>query len=224
MVSIFSDKATIIIRTMLSAPKKKWVVRDFEKEFNISCGRTATVLGVLRKKGFVTGTRAGRLAYSMLINKKELIAEWSKFYNFDLNTTHLYYSPKKEVLEKLREYFTKRRLSDKYALTLHTGANLITNYVNIDSVYCYLDSENFREISLDLRQGLDLKELKTGGNIFLIKPYYKKSVFLNRQKIKGYSIVSNLQLYLDLYNFPQRGREHAEYLLRILREKGESFV
>ena len=34
MKSIFSDKATVIIRAMLSEPKRQWTVRDFEKEFN----------------------------------------------------------------------------------------------------------------------------------------------------------------------------------------------
>ena len=67
---------------------------------------------------------------------------------------------------------------------------------------------------------MNLKELKAGGNVYLIKPYYKKSIFLYKQKIKGYPVVSNLQLYLDLYHFPQRGREHADYLLKVIKEKG----
>jgi hypothetical protein len=31
-----------------------------------------------------------------------------------------------------------------------------------------------------------------------------------------------LQLYLDLYNFQPRGREHAEYLKKLLEERGKS--
>lgn len=224
MKSIFSDKATVIIRAMLSQPKRKWVVRDFENEFNIGRSRAADVLSTLRKKGFVGGIPSGRLAHNVLVSGKELIEEWAKFYSFDLNDMHLYYSSERNILESLRKYFKRRGLSDKYALTLHSGANLITNYVNIDSVYCYLSPENFDKLSLEIRQGLDLKELKRGGNVFLVKPYYKRSVFLNKQKIKGYYIVSNLQLYLDLYNFPQRGKEHARYLLKTLREEGNGFI
>jgi hypothetical protein len=90
--------------------------------------------------------------------------------------------------------------------------------------YCYLPAENFKNASLDLRQALDLKELKKGGNFYIIKPYYKKTAFFNTQKIKGYNVVSNLQLYLDLYHFPQRGRDHAEYLLKTLKEEGKSIA
>ena len=85
-----------------------------------------------------------------------------------------------------------------------------------------MDPFHFDEILGALRLELDLKELKKGGNICLTKPYYKNSVFFGVQIIRGYPVVSNLQLYLDLYHFPQRGREHAEYLLRVLREGGKT--
>lgn len=224
MKTIFSDKASIIIRAMLEEPNRRWTVRDFEKEFNIGRSRSADVLSGLRRKGYVGGIPSGRLAYSVLINKKELLEEWSKLYSFDFNKIYLYYSSDKAILPRLKKYFENNGIVDKYAFTLHTGANLITNYVNTDSVYCYLDVQNFKDLALDLRQALDLKELKRGGNFFLIKPYYKKSVFIKRKKIKGYYSVSYLQLYLDLWNFPQRGREHAEYLLKTLEEKGETLA
>ena len=224
MKIFLSDKAAIIIRAMLSQPEKKRVARDFEKEFGVGRTRAATVLSLLWRKGFVRGIRTGRLAYSVLQNREELLDEWLKVYNFELNETHLYYATQKNILSSLKEYFAIRNQPKEYALTLHTGANFITHYVNTPTIYCYLKSEHFRDLSLDLRQALDLKELKKGGNFYLIKPYYKNAVFFNNQTIKGYNIVSDLQLYLDLYNFPQRGREHALYLLKTLQEEGKNFV
>lgn len=224
MRSFFSDKATIIMRAMLSQPDKKWVVRDFEDGFGVGRARAAAVLSMLRKKGFVGGIRSGRLAYSVLLNRKNLLDEWLKFYTFELNKTYLYYSHHENILLRLKDYFETKKRPGGYALTLHTGANLITNYVNTPAVYCYLRSENFNEVSLDLRQALDLKELKKGGNFYLIRPHYKNGVFLNNQTINDCNVVSDLQLYLDLYNFPQRGRDHARYLLKTLKEEGKSFV
>lgn len=224
MKILLGDKANIIIRAMLSQPDRKWVARDFEKEFGVGRARAATVLSILRKKGFAGGIRAGRLAHSVLQNKKDLLDEWLKLYTFEFNKTHLYYSPHADILRKLKEYFAMKKQPNGYALTLHTGANFITNYVNTPTTYCYLRSENFSDVSLDLRQTLDLKELKKGGNFYLIKPYYKNGVFFNNQTIKGYNIVSDIQLYLDLYNFPQRGRDHAQYFLKTLKEEGKNFV
>mgnify|MGYP003394139995 FL=1 len=175
-------------------------------------------------KGFVGGIRSGRLAHSVLQNKEELLEEWLKVYKFELNEAHLYYSAREDILSRLKEYFAAKNESKKYALTLHTGANFITHYVNTPTIYCYLSAEKFKNASLDLRQSLDLKELKKGGNIYLIKPYYKNTAFFNTQTIKGYNVVSDLQLYLDLYHFPQRGRDHAEYLLKTLKEEGKNIV
>lgn len=224
MKILLGDKANIIIRAMMSQPDRKWVARDFEKDFGVGRARAATVLSELRAKGFVAGVRSGRLAHSVLQNKEELLEEWLKVYKFELNEAHLYYSPREDILTRLKEYFAGKKAPNKYALALHTGANLITGYVNTQTIYCYLPADNFKSASLDLRQALDLKELKTGGNFYLINPYYKSAAFFNTQVIKGYNVVSDLQLYLDLYHFPQRGRDHAEYLLKTLKEEGKSIA
>lgn len=224
MRAIFSDKSSIILRAMLSQPQRKWVARDFEKEFNIGKSRAASVLSILRKKGFVGGKSAGRTAHNILLNPGELLDEWVKFYNFDMNKVYLYYSPTRNLLPKLKSYFSAKGLTKNYSLTLHTGANLITNYVNTDNIYFYLNCSKFDEVLLNIRQSLDFKELRRGGNVFIAKPYYKESIFVNKQQIKGFNVVSNLQLYLDLFSFAQRGKEHAQYLLKVLKEKGVSFV
>jgi hypothetical protein len=205
---------------MLSQPEQQWVARNFEKEFNVGKSRAAYVLSALRKNGFVGGKASGRTAYNMLLNPQGLLDEWTKHYSFGMNRVFLYYSPIKNLLSKIREYFNTKSLIEKYFLTMHTGANLITNYVNTDNIYFYLNCEKFNEVLLDLRQSLGLKELKRGGNVFIFKPYYKESISINKQRLKGFNVVSNLQLYLDLFSFPQRGKEHAQYLIKTLQEKG----
>ena len=44
-------------------------------------------------------------------------------------------------------------------------------------------------------------------------PYYRVSAFFDRQEASGLPVVSDLQLYLDLYDYPLRGREQAEQIL-----------
>ena len=221
MKPIFSDKASLILREMLRYPNREWVVRDFEKDLGVGRGWAAKVLSLLRGKGYLKGAARGRLASAVLRNREELVQEWVRDYDFALNKTHVYYTSDIGLLPKIKRFFDSYAKEKAYAFTLHTGANLITNFVRAPTTYLYIDTGDFKKVSLELRQMLDLKELKKGGNICLIEPYYKKSVFFGLQKLKGYSVVSNLQLYLDLYHLPERGREHAEYLARTLNEKGE---
>ena len=59
---------------------------------------------------------------------------------------------------------------------------------------------------------LDLKDAAQGANLVLMLPYYKHSVFYDCREIEGLRVVSDIQLYLDLYGYPVRGREQAAYL------------
>jgi len=222
MQNTFNDKASLVLRKMLQDPTMPAVAKDFIEDANIGYAWAARILSQLRNRGYLKGVSRGRNASSTLRNAEELIQAWTQHYKFEQNRSSVYYSPDENILPKIKRFFNETKYKEGYALTLHSGANLITNHVRQDNVYLYLDPTHFDEISLELRKALDLKELKEGGNIYLINPYYKNSVFFGAQKIKGYRIVSNLQLYLDLYYFPQRGREQAEYLLRILKEEGKS--
>lgn len=216
--NIFADKATFILRKMLSNPEKKWVTRDFTGDDGVSLGMAQGALETMAKKGYIERVKRGPGSYALLTNKDDLISDWVAEYRFDLNEVDVYYSPDKNILSKLKDY-----LKDKpYALTLHSGANLVTSFVVTDQVCLYFQHEDWNKDILELRQQLDLKELVRGGNIHIIRPHYKRSVFCGAQTIKGYKVVSNLQLYLDLYNFKPRGHEHAEYLKKYLEDKGKS--
>jgi len=203
---------------MLKDPERRWVVRDFTGPGGVSLGMSQEVLKAMEKKGYIERVKKGPNSYAILTNKEKLISDWVEEYNFNLNIIDTYYTPDKNILNKFR----KTLKENQYALTLHSGANLITSFVRTEEIFIYMNLKDWKKDVLDIRQKLDLKELVRGGNIHLIHPFYKNSVFFNTQKIKGYTVVSNLQLYLDLYNFQPRGREQAEHLKNILKEKGRN--
>lgn len=213
MKNIFADTASLVPRKMLQEPDKKWVVRDFE---GVSVGMAQGVLAAMAKRGYVERIKKGPHSYALLTNPEQLIEDWLKNYPFEYNDIDIFYSNDREFLKKIKAYFK----DGGYALTLHSGANLITSFVKTDRVFLYVDNQTWNKDQLKIKQNLELKKLVRGGNIYIIHPFYKKSVFCGLQKIKGYDVVSNLQLYLDLYNFQPRGREHAKHLKETLEEKG----
>jgi len=218
MKNIFADKASLVLRKMLKDPERRWVVRDFTGPGGVSLGMSQEVLKAMEKKGYIERVKKGPNSYAILTNKEKLISDWLEEYSFDQNVIDTYYSTDKNILNKFRKVLKE----NQYALTLHTGANFITSFVRTEEIFIYLSLKDWKKDILNIRQKLDLKELVRGGNIHLIHPFYKNSVFFNTQKIKGYTVVSNLQLYLDLYNFQPRGREQAEHLRNLLEEKGRN--
>lgn len=217
--NIFADKATLVLRKMLSNPTKRWVIRDFTGDGGVSLGMAQGTLEAMAKRGYIERVKRGPDSYALVTNIRELISDWVAAYDFGLNGVDTYYSPDPNIFSKLKEYLKNK----SYALTLHSGANLTTSFVLTDQVYLYFKPENWEKDILALRERLGLKELVRGGNIHIIHPHYKKSAFYGIRTIKGYTVVSHLQLYLDLYHFKPRGREHAEYLKKILEEKGTHF-
>lgn len=217
--NIFSDKATLILRSMIKQPDKKWVVRDFTGSQPISLGMASEVLLAMEKAGYIEREKKGAFSYTLLTNKNKLIQDWTKYYQFNLNTVKLFYNPELK-LNTLKDFFKQRDIEDHYALTLHTGANFTTSYVKTENLYLYIDKSISDKVFLDFIQQLNLKQLVHGGNIFVVNPYYKNSVFYGSRRIRGFTVVSNLQLYLDLYHFKPRGSEHAEFLKEQLEQKG----
>lgn len=220
MVNIFSDKATLVLRKMIRDPEKKWVVRDFVGSDGVSLGMAQEVLEAMARHGYIERVKKGPGSFSILTNRARLIEDWLKKYQFELNEIDTYYSPEKNILKRIKANLKE----DQYALSLHTGANLITDFVRTDHIYVYLITKTWDKDILKIRQKLELKELVRGGNIHFVSPYYKKSQFSHLQRIKGYRVVSNLQLYLDLYHFQPRGQTHAEHLKQILKNKGLSLA
>ncbi|MEE9176601.1 MAG: type IV toxin-antitoxin system AbiEi family antitoxin [Thermodesulfobacteriota bacterium] len=218
--SLFRDKSTLILREMLDTPDREWKVRDFVKKCRISIGLISRTLSFLDKLGFVERVNRGRIGYTRLIKKKELLELWIKNYDFSLNKVQSFYSPDEKILEKVRNFFREKDLDEFYALTLHTGANFITSYMFTEDIHIYLNHQSFDKIISEMQDRVLLKQLVRGGNVNFVYPYYRNSVFHNVRKITKYRVVSNLQLYLDLYNFAPRGREHGEYLRNVLERKG----
>ncbi len=216
MKNVFSDKASIIARKMLAEPGRKWVLRDFVRVGGLSLGMAQGVLAAMQELGCLERLKKGPASYTRLTDDALLLAEWVKWYKFSANAKYSYYTPHTGFLKR----FTKVIPSDKYALTLHSGANLITGYVNTDEAHVYLRLDNWAEELPLLREKLELKKLAQGGNVHFMRPFYRHGAFHNEQKVKGFSVVSTLQLYLDLYNYQPRGRDHAEYLKETVERKG----
>ena len=55
-----------------------------------------------------------------------------------------------------------------------------------------------------------------GGNVSIVLPY-DEGVFYGACKVNGLNVVSEVQLHVDLLNYPARGEEAAEALLRELK-------
>lgn len=215
--SIFTDKASILLRRILQDPGKKWIIRDFVKE-GISPGWVSEILTEMLKEGYIERISKGPLSYSVLKHPDKLIADWANWYKFKYNTVFSFFSPIKDIEGKIIRHFRNNNIP--YALTLFSGAKKIAPYVNDPRIHIYIPDLSILGDLIKFRETFNLMELKESGTIHFVIPYYKNSVFKYIRHYSGAAVASPLQLYLDLYTFSPRGKEQAEYLLNFLRRNG----
>jgi hypothetical protein len=147
----------------------------------------------------------------------DLLHDWAESYSFarrnDLRSFFCEAPTPEQVIDRIAS--VPAPAVGRYALTLHAGASLVAPFSKYHEVHIYVESSGSRQETEHVWiEALGLQPVETGGNVYLTWPYYKEGAFYGSRNIDGVWVASDIQLYLDLYNYPIRGREQAEYLMR----------
>ena len=204
--SPFSDKASLILRAAFSDIGKIWGVRELAQSIGLDAGFVSRMAQELEKRNYLSRIDS-KLKFR---NPKSLLEDWVREYDYKRNEEVRYFCLAKGPEEVIDKLIAARIPPDvPYALGLHAGAGMIAPYAVYNEVHLYI--QNKAGINPFVEK-LKLREAGEGANLIFLLPYYKHSVFYDKQKIGNLWVVSDLQLYLDLYNYPLRGLEQAEHL------------
>ena len=202
----FSDKASLILRKLIFEKDKNWGIRQLAGAIDLDPGFVSRMAKELEKRNYVVRVNSK----IRIRNAKAIIDDWVHEYSYKKNRATKFFSlagNPGEIIEALGQLKIPKNVN--YALSLHAGASLISPHAVFDSVHIYV--QNQQVVDYFVKQ-LKLKLVDQGENVVFLFPYYKYSVFYDKQKRKGQWVVSDIQLYLDLYNYPIRGLEQAEHL------------
>lgn len=222
-LNLYSDKSSLVLRALLRDPGRKWTIPDLMKE-GVSEGQVINVINGLEGKGFVERRRVWRDHFVQLKKSQVLLDEWSRTYNFEWNSQAFYTTENPTFLDELCSFLKKKHLS--YALTMISGSRLVAPHVvqNVDHVYLGVERTEVDKILRGIETHFDLKYPGGSGNICIALPFYKSSVFRDARIIDHQPVVSDLQLYLDLVNYPLTGAEQADWLKSKLAKKGTPLI
>jgi len=224
--NIFSAKSARILRVLLVNVARDWNERELAKEANVSRGLVHYVCRSLSELGYVSRNGRNRL---VLVDPSRLLKRWAAYHQYDkMNTFLEYYTLEREVDQFINQLSTACNFS--YALTALVGAFLIAPHVRPVDVHMYVHN---KEDAAAIAKALNLQPIPRGGNVKFVLPYdegvfygqEKASVWISDQVASVVNVVSTVQLYVDLYNFPARGEEAAshllDYILKEWKEKRE---
>jgi len=202
----FSPASARILRVFLENPKTSWTIARLAGEAKTAPRMANLVVNYLADKLLINKGR-GNIT---LAKPKELLDLWS--INYDFKKEHIYV-PYYSLARNMDEFSAKLHslpdgLKEQYALTLYAGANLIAPYTRFGEYHLYIDGDTRSWVD-----ALGLSPAETGANVFLVMPH-DQFVFYKKQMVGDVSVVSNIQLYLDLYNYNERARDHAQVLYK----------
>ena len=201
--SLYSPKASRILRALLENPREKWKVEDMALETNVSLGQVSKVKKLLANQEWIKEAYGG----FGLIEPDQLLKEWSESYSYKKNKIFRYYSMDSipDIEWGLSQACTNS--GRQYTLTSFSGAARLKPFVKYQRVFAFVQGD----IPV-LAASLNIKEVDSGENIILLEPY-DEGVFYGSRDIEGISIASPVQIYLDLKGYRGRGEEAAEAIL-----------
>jgi hypothetical protein len=205
--SLYSPKASRILRVLLNDPKRVWKVKGLAEESDVSLGLVSKVKALLGDREWITVQRDGL----RLSEPESLLHEWSQNYSFRKNDVRDFYSLKtvSEIESQIAEALLGK--SAKYALTGFSGAARLAPAVRYQRVMAYVEALE------DITSLLGLKPVTGGANVSLLVPY-DQGVFYGAREIDGIAVASPVQIYLDLVGYRGRGEEAAKELFeQVLR-------
>ena len=213
--NIFESKASRILRGFLVNPGKGWSIRELAEEVDVSVGYTHAVVASLLDQGYVVRNEAELLE---LINPVELLERWASYHQYVFENDFLdYYTYDNEVESVLNKL---RNIDSGYALTTLAGAFLVSPYVRPRTVELYV--KDFDDVD-KVVEALGLVSIEKDGNVKLVVPY-DAGVFYKTQLVNELNVVSDVQLFVDLTNYPARGVEAAESLLEDIKKRWSMYL
>jgi DNA-binding transcriptional ArsR family regulator len=200
--TLFAPKATRVLRELLQSPKEPTTITKLAEACSMSPAGVYLVVSLLETKGFV---KRGDDRSIVLEEPDRLLRTWAENWTVERNRVSRFFSFERgpeEIISRIAE--TAKRLGADYALTGMAGAALSAPFVRYGDVWFYA-----REGKDRLIEALDLRPVGSGANVVVLDAY-DEGVFSGMREVRGVRVVSDIQLFVDLFKFPARGEEQAE--------------
>lgn len=216
--NIYSDKSAVVLDWLLREGIKirELSVRNVSKESGISLGSVQRVFETLVLKGILQAEGIRTAKKFFLKEPKHLLEGWLEHYSIvkkcKMRTYRSGFQDKSDLLEAIK----KSKLSNKVALALHSAAEAHGyKNTNLNTLELYVLDPLIRS---QLEKKLLLEPQERGYEVLLVEPYYK-SLLKNASGLDlDINVSPSILTFLDLYHFPLRGQEQAEFMAARLPE------
>ena len=205
--SVFSPKATRVIRVLLQGPLRAWKVKELAEAAEVSLGHVSTVRQKLLAREWAVEDEDG-----LRVSKPDaLLDAWVQADDWQSRTEIREYSLLENIPAEVASNVVGLLGRKKHAFTQWFGAFLRQPYTLPVLTTVYVEDFPDEEA---LKKQLGARRVDGGGRLRLVKPT-DQGVFQCLQEIQGRKVVCDVQLYLDVIAAGLRGDEAAAELRKV---------
>ncbi len=208
--NLFAPVSSRITRALLIEPQRTWQISELARETEVSLGQAHSVAADMLAEEFLFLNTDKKL---QLKDSTALLEAWKKVYPTYKQQRFSFFCYE-QGQPKVLSLLLKEEGGKRFAFAFFTGAAFVAPFIRgLAKVQLYIEN---KEALGTWQKALALEPVEGGGNVELFIPY-DKGVFYKQQTITtpelgDVPVVSNVQLYMDLFNNPARGQEQAEHL------------
>ena len=207
----YKGSAAQVLHSLLLEPGKPWKVTELAEAAKVSPYTSHQVLDHLEKQLWCTKEGRGPQGVRLLSQPGKLLDAWAANHSLaDYQPLRLHRLAKSSQVQKeqLREFLDHQQAP--WVLTLEHGAQAMAPFVTkLPTVVTTIVPESKPWIVAAKEFGY--REVHDGENLllWLVKDQVP---FLGSRDHEGLQIASPIQLYIDLFQWPRRGKEQAQHL------------
>ena len=209
-LNIYKGKTTQVLHALLSTPKRSWHVNELALESGVVPSTVHQVFQVLEEQLWMERKGRGPEVVRVLRDPCALLNAWRDEHSLKQYDVRSYYGWSQTPLAFRNSLSAAlEEAHAEYALTLSSGAELVAPFVTSVEKLSVLLPDTFSLRPIIERAKLEPVEDGANVHFYLSK---NKTPFLKRRQIDETWVAGDIQLYLDLWASPARGKEQAEHL------------
>jgi hypothetical protein len=218
--NIFADRSALILEWLLckGIERKSFSLREVAKEVSVGIGSVHRVFQMLVFEGFLrtSGIRTNK-KFSLHLPHK-LFKKWLEHYDVVKKCKMSNYSTSFVDRKACIDALVHSGMQEHVVFALHSAAEALgCKNTNLQQLELYMVNSRVKK---KLEKILRLQPKERGYDVLLIEPFYKSMLQrdVEQKPRKQLCCTSPLLTCLDLYHFPLRGREQAEFMINLERQ------
>jgi len=210
--NVYRGSTAQVLHALLLEPGRPWHVSELAQRAQVSLSTVHQVCTFLEEQLWMDKAGKGPRSVRVLREPGALLDAWAAAHSlaeYEARRFHRWVREPAELLHAATDALAGAGI--EHALTLGSGARLVAPYgTDAERTWVLVPASAAGRLD-GIARASELQPVEEGEAVtFLLTR--ERSPLLFRRQVQGFWVASDVQLYLDLWAWPQRGKEQARHL------------